>query len=102
MDLHKANDFDSDLEVPIHRSHDTPITHFGDSALHLRYSKAAKISGVFWWRARFLGETIQNILPVREPVHPEYRHQPCRRRLLPKKGCSRKFFLPLFSRAAEP
>jgi hypothetical protein len=81
--------------------HDNVITHFGDSVIHPPYF-AAKISGLLWWRARFLGETIQSILPIRELVYPEYLHQPCRRRLRPKKGCSQIFFLPLFSRDAEP
>ena len=90
-----ANIHKSLLDWACLRIHDDPVTHFGDSVIHPRYFYAARISRVLSWHARFLGETSQSILPIREPVHPGYPHQPYRRRLLPKKEYSRIFFLPL-------
>src|SRR6266436_6547839 len=70
--------------------------------IHPHYFHAAKISRVLCWRARFLGETSQSILPIREPVHPGYRHHPCRQKLLLRTGYSRIFGRLLFSFDAEP
>jgi hypothetical protein len=48
-------------------------------------SRATNASGGPRSNAKFLGETIQNILPIREPVRPGCPHQLCHGKPLPKK-----------------
>src|SRR5262245_24288853 len=68
--------------------HDDPLTHLGDLLIHSLYFHGAKISRLLFWRVTFLGETIQSILLIRELVHREYRHHPCR----PKTSSKNRIF----------
>jgi hypothetical protein len=77
--------------------HDDPLTHLGDFLIHWLYFHGAKISRLLFWHVTFLGETIQSMLLIRERAHPEYRHHPCRQKLLLRTGYSRIFGRLLFS-----
>src|SRR5215510_4429409 len=67
---------------------DDPFTDLGDLLIHSLYFHGAKISRLLFRRVTFLGETIQSILLIREPAHPEYRLSS----LSPKTSSKNKIF----------